>query len=445
VAEPKYRAFLSYSHRDSKFGEWLHRQLESWSIPKDLAGRQTPIGPVPKSLHPIFRDRDDLAAASSLKGKIAEALSQSARLIVVCSPNSAKSPYVNEEIRQFKAIAGSDRVLAIIVDGEPGDPSRECFPQALRFAVGPQGQITDQREEPIAADARPHGDGPDLARLKIIAGLLGVSLDEIRKREAIAQRRRMMMLGATAVVMTALAITAGIFGFIAEQRRALAQRNFETALGVADGLAFRLVQNLRDEHGLPLAYVSEVIDAANDAYEKLAAETGETDDMALRRANLLMERANTFEMGKDYAKQAEAAAEALAIMEGLAKKKPGDAEIGMNLAIAHDKAGDAAERNGKLAVARGHFDASRTLLEGVTDVWGQDGLKQRYICNAHIKLGKLAGKEKAQSADAAGNFKKALTACEAWAALDPSDGQRQAGVEHVKGLLAQGPGTAPPP
>jgi hypothetical protein len=87
------------------------------------------------------------------------ALAASKFLVVVCSPHAAQSKYVNEEILRFKAMAGSERVIAIIVDGEPGDPARECFPAALRFKVGPDGALTGEHEQPIAADARSHASG----------------------------------------------------------------------------------------------------------------------------------------------------------------------------------------------------------------------------------------------------------------------------------------------
>ena len=46
----KYKAFLSYSQKDTDFATWLHKQLEGWKVPKDLIGRQTPSGNIPKSL-----------------------------------------------------------------------------------------------------------------------------------------------------------------------------------------------------------------------------------------------------------------------------------------------------------------------------------------------------------------------------------------------------------
>jgi hypothetical protein len=62
----KYRAFLSYSHRDTAWAKWLHARLEGFRIDADLIGRQTPIGPVPKTLRPIFRDREDFSGGHTL-------------------------------------------------------------------------------------------------------------------------------------------------------------------------------------------------------------------------------------------------------------------------------------------------------------------------------------------------------------------------------------------
>jgi hypothetical protein len=70
VSEPvpfKYRAFLSYSHRDKTWGKWLHAALEGYRIDKDLAGRDTPAGRVPKTLRPIFRDREDFSAQLTIR------------------------------------------------------------------------------------------------------------------------------------------------------------------------------------------------------------------------------------------------------------------------------------------------------------------------------------------------------------------------------------------
>jgi hypothetical protein len=84
----KYRAFISYSHADRAWGDWLHRALESYRIPKRLTGVQGREGPVPAKLFPIFRDREELASSPNLSDQIRQALEQSAYLVIICSPTA---------------------------------------------------------------------------------------------------------------------------------------------------------------------------------------------------------------------------------------------------------------------------------------------------------------------------------------------------------------------
>ena len=181
----------------------------NYRIPTDLVGRATAVGPVPRTLRPIFRDRDDFSAGPSLTEQTRAALEASRFLIVVCSPNALSSTYVNEEIRQFKALGRAAQVIGIIVDGAPGDAQRECLPPALRFRIGADGAVTDSREEPIAADARAEGDGKTLALQKTVAALIGVPLDELRRRDEMAWRRRATIRTLAGVSALVLVLAAG--------------------------------------------------------------------------------------------------------------------------------------------------------------------------------------------------------------------------------------------
>jgi hypothetical protein len=160
TAAIRYRAFLSYSHRDIAWGKWLHGALEGYRIDKDLVRHETPAGPVPKTLRPIFRDREDFSAGHSLTEQTLAALEASQFLVVLCSPNAARSKYVNEEVRRFKALGRAERVIPVIIEGEPGDAERDCFPPALRFKLGPDGQLTkrgtDRRRCPAARRRQEH-------------------------------------------------------------------------------------------------------------------------------------------------------------------------------------------------------------------------------------------------------------------------------------------------
>ena len=217
--QQRYMAFLSYSHRDEEFASWFHDRLETFRVPTRLVGRLTEMGPVPAKLVPIFRDRHELAAAGDLSDEIEEALSGSRFLIVLCSPAAAASRWIDKEIACFKKLHGEGRVLAAIIGGEPfasdiaGREGEECFPAALRVHYDGRGRATAQRAEPIAADLRESGDGRQLGLLKIVAGILGVGLDELAQRDAQRRHQRHQyftaasiagMLAASALAYTAI-------------------------------------------------------------------------------------------------------------------------------------------------------------------------------------------------------------------------------------------------
>lgn len=180
----RYAAFISYSHADAAHVRWLHNRLETYRLPRALVGTDSAFGPVPRRLPKVFRDRDELPASGDLGGELRAALGAARSLIVVCSPAAARSRWVNEEILSFKRMHGEERVLALIVAGEPGDGDNECFPPALRLKLGSDGLLSDVAAEPIAADLRPGKDGRRLALLKLIAGLADVPLDALARRDA---------------------------------------------------------------------------------------------------------------------------------------------------------------------------------------------------------------------------------------------------------------------
>jgi hypothetical protein len=216
--EFRYRAFISYSHADAKWANWLHGRLESFRIDRDLVGRQTAAGLIPKTLRPIFRDRDDFTAGHSLSEQTLAALDASAALIVLSSPDAAKSHYVNEEVRLFKRRHPDRPIIPIILDGKPADPASECFPLALKFEVSPDRAITDRPADLLAADARATGDGRDLALAKVVARMLGVPTDDVRKRQVSAQNWRLKV---TAIVITVLAVLSLVTGFLVWEHQRL--------------------------------------------------------------------------------------------------------------------------------------------------------------------------------------------------------------------------------
>jgi tetratricopeptide (TPR) repeat protein len=232
----RYSAFISYNHRDRDWAIWLHRALERYAVPKRLRGRAAPWGEIGPRLPPVFRDRDELATSSDLASSVKEALGESAFLVVICSPNSAQSKWVDEEIKTYIAAGRGQFIRLIIVDGEPhsSDPAQECLPPSLSRKGAP---------EPLAADVRKKGDGKQAAKLKLLAGILGVSYDELRRREAARRQKRLAALALAAsigfVVMAGLTIFAFVSRADAIEQRKLAERRTITAertLGFVQGM-----------------------------------------------------------------------------------------------------------------------------------------------------------------------------------------------------------------
>lgn len=234
-----YNAFISYSHANEKTAARLHRYLERYRVPRNL--EVTADMPVPRRLFPIFRDREELPTASDLGTQINSALEHSEYLIVICSPESARSRWVNEEILTFKRMGKENRILALIIDGEPhasGMPDvpndQECFPEGLKYRIGEDGNPDlSVSTEPIAADFRKNCDGPRDSFLKIASGLLSVGFDELKRRDF--RKRQRIALGVASLslaVLLGMGILAGIAvknTGIAEAQRDVARQQLYTA------------------------------------------------------------------------------------------------------------------------------------------------------------------------------------------------------------------------
>ena len=225
----RYWAFISYSHKDAPFGRHLHRRLEKYNFPSLLVGRAGAHGTVPKRLNPIFRDREELPAASDLSAEVRTALGASRCLIVVCSPSAAVSHWVAREVEVFRELHPDRPVLAAVRDGEPAD----CFPPPLRQA-GTDGQSID----PLAADFRRGRDGERLGLLKLVAGIVGLGLDELVQRDAHRRNQRV-----TAVTAAALAAVVGMGVLTAYALNA--KREAERQRGEAEGLVEYMLTDLR--------------------------------------------------------------------------------------------------------------------------------------------------------------------------------------------------------
>jgi hypothetical protein len=274
--EKRFWAFISYSHADSKETAWLHKALETFKVPSPLVGTESRAGVVPKRIFPIFRDRDELPTSSDLGDNLQSALRNSKYLVVVCSPRSANSIWVNTEVAFFKRTHGNANVLCLIVGGTPGGDgdgeAGECFCPALRHHVNTDGSLGGTAE-PIAADLRDNKDGRQRALLKIVAGILGVNFDVLYQRERRRQRNRVLVAG---VGLLAFALVGGHFLL---KLRSVAQSQIEIASAVKEMRQL----NFRKFGDLP--------EARRREFERIMDESGVLNARKQRDAALAVEAA----------------------------------------------------------------------------------------------------------------------------------------------------------
>ena len=208
-----YDAFISYSHneKDAFAAEQLHKTLEHYHIPKRI---QQSSGK--KKIERVFRDREEMPISFNLASNIQEALDQSEFLILMCSPNSIKSEWVQREVETFLKSHSKEQVLTVLLEGEPEKvfPEVLCYEERKVESEDGTEQTVKVKIEPMAADIR----GKDKSEIKkkieqeslrILAKMLGCTYDTLRQRHReYALHRMMAVLGGVAGVAVVFTIYA---------------------------------------------------------------------------------------------------------------------------------------------------------------------------------------------------------------------------------------------
>jgi hypothetical protein len=228
----------------------------------------------------VIINRVELAIVSTFSTCPSSPLrSQSRFLIVVCSPNAAKSVWVNEEIETFEC---RDHMLCLIVDGEPNTSQKntlgqksECFPEAIRISqVARREAPMEGHLEPLAADIRKGKDGRLAAKIKIVSGMLGVGFDVLYRR-AVRRRHRLIaswVFAACLIVLSTSAVYLQIRRQILQASRSdLVQAQQELNRGNADfGIAY-LARSIRENQDNSNAQESLLLSAPTTHFANLLA------------------------------------------------------------------------------------------------------------------------------------------------------------------------------
>ena len=203
MSEYTYDAFISYRHLqlDTAVASRLHTLLETYHIPADIAKKTGK-----SSMGKVFRDEEELDLAVDLSDRIEEALASSEWLIVICTPAFLQSKWCMKEIDYFIEHGRRDHILCVLADGTP----ETSFPPQLTTMDTPDGP---RSIEPLAANIVAPEQKETLKllgseKLRMLAPMLGVGYDDLKKR---AKRRRTRIAAMIAAAVVVVGAASGVY------------------------------------------------------------------------------------------------------------------------------------------------------------------------------------------------------------------------------------------
>ena len=176
-------AAVSFTFDDAFWCDWLFREFDGLRVPRTLIRRPSRHGlPYPDRLS-ISPDPADPVQLENY----AATLRTAQHLIVVVSPESGRSELIQEQMRVFRAAGGEERIVAVVVKGEPGSPIAEpaalsdveWMPQWLRWRYTAEGFAPAERTEPLVVDARLGIATLAEVRAQLLAAMLEVPEEQL--------------------------------------------------------------------------------------------------------------------------------------------------------------------------------------------------------------------------------------------------------------------------
>ena len=433
----RYRAFLSYSHRDTAWSKWLQRELERFRIDRDLVGRETPAGPVPETLRPIFRDREESSGGSRLSDATAAALDASAALIVLCSMASARRPAVNEEVRLFRSRHPDRPVIPVVVD----DTTPGNFPPTLRYELSADGIISDRPVTMRGPDLRDSGDGKSLGLAKVIAGLTGIDAEEILRRAERTRRRHNRFWGALAGVFLLVAVAAGGSAVYAWQQLKTNEALLNATLKRATAIVNVAVAQA-EQYNMPRTATLALLGNAESLLDRVARRGRPTPELHYRRAWMLIQFARNYQIVGDTGRQHTRAIEAHRLLVGLAAEKPNDIAYQRDLSVAYNEIGDVLVAQSNLGEALASYRNGLAIRERLAKADPTNAGWQRDLSISYNKVGDVLLAQ-GNLTDALKSYRDDLAVREQLAKADPTNAgwQRDLSMSYNKVgdvLAAQG-------
>ena len=182
----QFDAFVCYKHGpvDSAAALAVQRALENYRAPKGICETKKPF-------KRVFVDEGELSSCADFGQQIQDALRNSGWLIVICSPDTPLSPWVQKEIDTFLEYHDRSRILALLTGGSPD----QSFPPQLQGNKGGEGEVFAAHALGATVQEvikKIRGD----SLLKLVAPMIGTTYDALKQRHKIYRLQRLAMITA---------------------------------------------------------------------------------------------------------------------------------------------------------------------------------------------------------------------------------------------------------
>jgi tetratricopeptide (TPR) repeat protein len=416
---PAYDAFISYSHaRDVSIASRLQSQMQRLGKPwyRRRALR-------------IFRDDTSLSASPSLKPSLLVALGQTRYLVLLASPEAAKSPWVHDEMEFWLENKGTDTLLLAMSAGElawDNNAGDFVWSEQTPLPANLKGKF---RNEPRWIDVREFrnadGDADKLlaAAADLASAIHGIPKEDLLSQELIQQRRAKSLAWSAAACLLVLTCAA-----VWEWRQAVAQRNraennLNAALEGARDTMVKVGAELRQTVGVPLATVDNILTIEGDLVDDLRKSN--PNSAALRRAQafVLREQSQDLLAGGKFEPALEAAQQSESMLQAMSNAGSGDDDFQRERSMSANRIGEAYANLGNHDKALQSFNKALGIRQELAER-DKTAQAKRDLVVAYERVGDQQ-RALGNLAEAYKMYNDSLPIRQALAAADPTDLDRQ--------------------
>lgn len=418
-----YDAFISYSHaRDRPLATALQSLMQR--LGKPWWHRRALW---------LFRDDTSLSATPHLWGSIVAALNDSRFLVLMASPEAARSPWVDKEVKHWLATKSSETLLIALAagdiawNGEKGDfqwSDATPLPPALKGGLAAEPKWIDLR---AFGEGNPDARDPKLldAAADLAAAVHGIPKEDLLSRELQQQRRALRQAGAAIVMFALLAAFAGWQWRQAVLQRDRAEQTLVSATRGADQFVLDVAGKLRGAAGLPLALVGALLNDANGMLSELHARNAGSPDLVRSQARVLRETSQTLLAAGDAEQALAAGDQSRQLLAQLPTAETTNPTVQSEMALTDNRMGEALARLGRPADALDSFRRALLIREKLA-ASDKSPDAQAALASAYERTGDaayLAGD--GGKAEASGLYEKSFGLRDALAKAAPDDPGRQ--------------------